>query len=90
MRKRFAISRRLALRGGIASVVLAAGAFTFYELMREGFIHYGRWDRRDRGSLKVGAAAPDLSLTMYDGQPVQLSQLWNGPQPVFLVFGSCT
>lgn len=90
MRKPFAVSRTLLLRAGLAVAAVAAGGLTYYLLLRAGFVHYGRWDRRDRGSLAVGAAAPDLSLTMYDGQAVRLSQLWNGPQPVFLVFGSCT
>src|SRR5438445_5645682 len=72
-----------------AVAVLAAGGFTYYQLLKAGIVHYGRYDHRDRGSLNVGAAAPDLDLTMYDGSPVRLSQLW-GERPVFLVFGSCT
>jgi len=54
------------------------------------FVHYGKYDHRERGSLQVGGQAPDLDLTMYDGSSVRLSQLWGGAQPVFVVFGSCT
>jgi hypothetical protein len=83
--------RRKVLVVSAATVaVLAVAGAAYYELLREGFVHYGKYDRRDRGSLKVGAQAPDLDLTMYDGTPLRLSQLWDGPQPVFVVFGSCT
>jgi len=70
-------------------VVAAALAFTYYQLLKAGIVHYGRYDRREKGSLVVGATAPDLDLTMYDGARIRLSQLW-GAQPVFVVFGSCT
>jgi hypothetical protein len=80
--------KALVIAGGVV-VVLAAGGLTYYQLLKAGFIHYGKYDHRDRGSLKVGAAAPDLDLTMYDGSPVRLSKLWT-ERPVFLVFGSCT
>jgi hypothetical protein len=52
-------------------------------------LRYNQYDRRARGSLVVGGAAPDLSLTMYDGSPLRLSELWQA-RPVVLVFGSCT
>ena len=74
---------------GAVLVVLAAGGLTYYQLLKAGIVHYGRYDHRDRGSLRVGAPAPDLDLTMYDGSPVRLSRLWS-ERPVFLVFGSCT
>jgi hypothetical protein len=81
--------KKALVASAIVVAVLAAGGFTYYELLKAGFVHYGKYDHRDRGSLKVGAAAPDLDLTMYDGSPVKLSKLW-GERPVFLVFGSCT
>jgi hypothetical protein len=81
--------RRFLIGLGITIAVGGAGALAYYELMKAGFIHYGKYDRRERGSLKVGASAPDLDLTMFDGSSVRLSQLW-GAQPVFVVFGSCT
>ncbi len=52
-------------------------------------LRYNEFDRRERGTLKVGAPAPDLALAMYDGSTVRLSELWSA-KPVFLVFGSCT
>ena len=81
--------KRLLIGLAITAAVGGAGALAYYELMKAGFIHYGKYDRRERGSLKVGAPAPDLDLTMYDGSSVRLSQLWGKP-PVFVVFGSCT
>lgn len=82
-------ARKILIGAAIGLAVVAAGGLTYYELLKAGFVHYGKYDRRERGSLKVGGVAPDLDLTMYDGSSVRLSQLW-GAQPVFVVFGSCT
>jgi hypothetical protein len=60
-----------------AAATIAGGSFTYYELLKAGLVHYGKYDHRDRGSLRVGALAPDLDLTMYDGTPVRLSKLWS-------------
>jgi hypothetical protein len=84
-----AVPRKVLIGVAVGLVVVAAGGFTYYQLLKAGFVHYGKYDRRERGSLKVGGQAPDLDLTMYDGSSVRLSQLW-GAQPVFVVFGSCT
>ena len=82
-------ARKILIGAAIGLAVVAAGGLTYYELLKAGFVHYGKYDRRERGSLKVGGQSPDLDLTMYDGSSVRLSQLW-GAQPVFVVFGSCT
>jgi hypothetical protein len=82
-------ARKILIGAAIGIAVVAAGGFTYYELLKAGFVRYGKYDRRERGSLKVGGVAPDLDLAMYDGSSVRLSQLW-GAQPVFVVFGSCT
>ncbi|HVR71472.1 MAG TPA: hypothetical protein VMT87_11575 [Vicinamibacteria bacterium] len=71
--------------GGLA----AAGLGGYYLLVREGILRYNEFDRRERGTLKVGEAAPDLALAAYDGSTVRLSELWR-EKPVVLVFGSCT
>ena len=82
-------ARKILIGAAIGIAVVTAGGFTYYELLKAGFVRYGKYDRRERGSLKVGGIAPDLDLTMYDGSSVRLSQLWGNP-PVFVVFGSCT
>jgi hypothetical protein len=53
------------------------------------------WTHARRGELKVGDAAPDLTVQSLDsGAPVKLASLWAGKQeggtPVVLVFGSYT
>jgi hypothetical protein len=76
---------------GSATVLAAAGlGFVGYmQLVRMGVLRYNKWDRRERGTLGVGDAAPDLELSLYDGGSVRLSELWRS-EPVVLVFGSCT
>ncbi len=66
-----------------------AGFFVYMKLVEEGFIRYNKWDRRVRGTLRVGDQAPDVELARYDGSPLRLSTLWR-ERPVVLVFGSCT
>jgi hypothetical protein len=59
------------------------------------------WTHARKGELKVGDAAPDLTVQSLDsGAPVKLASLWAGKQvgstaagggtPVVLVFGSYT
>jgi hypothetical protein len=84
--------RRSAKIGIGVAAVLALGAaapYGYYQLVKAGVLRYNKYDRRERGELKVGGVAPDLALTMYDGSPVRLAELW-AQKPVFLVFGSCT
>jgi cytochrome oxidase Cu insertion factor (SCO1/SenC/PrrC family) len=70
--------------------VAALGGFVYIQLMKKGYIRYNEYDRRVEGKLRVGDAAPDLELTMYNGSPVRLSSLWGDGKPLFLAFGSCT
>jgi hypothetical protein len=79
----------VSIGAGIALGLAAAGALTWYQLVKAGVLRYNKYDRREHGALNVGNAAPDLALAMYDGSTVRLSQLWKA-RPVFLVFGSCT
>lgn len=83
------LSSRLVVRGLLGLAVLAAGGFVYMELLKKGFIRYNKFDRRERGHLRVGDTVPDLTLARYEGGEVSLASLWEG-KPVLLVFGSCT
>jgi len=81
--------RKVLIGSAVVLAVGGAGFLAWYQLVKAGVLRYNKYDRREKGSLAVGAMAPDLTLTMYDGSPVRLSELWE-TKPVFLVFGSCT
>ena len=81
--------RKMALTTGALAGLAAAGFGVWYVLVREGILRYNKYDRRERGTLKAGDAAPDLALTAYEGSTLRLSELWR-ERPVVLVFGSCT
>jgi len=76
---------------GALTVLLvgAGGLFVYKKLVEYGFLRYNEWDRRVRGTLRVGHQAPDFELTAYDGSPLRLSSVW-ATRPAVLVFGSCT
>ena len=81
---------RRPLIGVLVAVALAGGAwFAYRKLVEAGFVRYNEWDRRVRGTLRVGDPAPDFVLTRFDGTPLRLASLW-ATRPVVLVFGSCT
>ena len=73
---------------GVAGVA-GLGFLGYMKLVEGAWIRYNKWDRRERGSLRVGQQAPDLELPLLDEGSVHLSELWR-ERPVFLVFGSCT
>jgi hypothetical protein len=81
--------QKVAIGLGTAAAVGVGGFYGYFALVKAGILKYNRYDRRERGSLKVGALAPDLALTRYDGAKVRLSELW-AAKPVVLIFGSCT
>jgi hypothetical protein len=81
--------RRLLTWVLVVLAAVAASGVGYMKLVEKGFLRYNKWDRRIRGSLRVGDPAPDLELRRYDGSPLRLSSLW-GKKPVVLVFGSCT
>jgi hypothetical protein len=93
VRRLYAFARRrwkLLTGLGVGLPALAMGGFFAYmELVKAGVLKYNKYDRRERGSLQVGAQAPDLELVGYDGNPVRLATFWTD-RPLFLVFGSCT
>ena len=76
---------------GTASLALvgALGYFAYRKLLEGAWIKYNKWDRRERGALRVGQQAPDLEMPRVDEGSVRLSELWR-ERPVVLVFGSCT
>jgi hypothetical protein len=73
----------------IVVAAVAVGSFGYMKLVEKGYLRYNKWDRRVRGTLRVGDLAPDLELTRYDGSRLRLSSLW-ADKPVVLIFGSCT
>jgi hypothetical protein len=75
-----------------AAVVIAAlglGFLAYMKLVELGYVRYNKWDRRVRGTLRVGDQAPDVELTRYDGARLRLSSAW-ATKPAVLIFGSCT
>jgi hypothetical protein len=84
------VSRRRIALGTAVLLVLGAGGFAVWmALVRAGVVRYNKWDRRERGTLRVGDPAPDLQVAAYDGSTLRLGSLW-AERPVMLVFGSCT
>jgi len=81
--------KRVLIWTGALVVVAAAGLFTYMQLVKHAIIKYNKFDKRQDVALRVGEKAPDVALTMYDGTPRRLSELWE-KRPLFLVFGSCT
>jgi hypothetical protein len=79
------------LIAAIVAVAVGAGAsfLAYRKLVELGYVRYNKWDRRVRGTLRVGDQAPDVELTRYDGSRLRLSSLW-AVKPAVLVFGSCT
>jgi hypothetical protein len=96
-RMRFAVARlwehrrlrRVLAWGAGTLAVVAIGLLGYGKLIEGAWVKYNQWDRRERGSLKVGQPAPDLELPLLDEGTVRLSELWR-ERPVVLVFGSCT
>jgi NAD-dependent dihydropyrimidine dehydrogenase PreA subunit len=81
--------RRTLIGALVVLALAAAGGLGYMKLVEKGFLRYNKWDRRVRGTLRIGDQAPDLELTTYDGSRLRLSALW-AKKPVVLVFGSCT
>ena len=81
--------KKLVLGSGAAAALGFGGFYGYFQLVKAGVLRYNKYDRRERGELKLGMNSPDVALTMYDGSPVKLAELW-ASKPVFLVFGSCT
>jgi hypothetical protein len=81
---------RLAFTWTAGTLALIGLGFLVYTKLVEGaWIKYNKWDRRERGSLRVGHQAPDLELPLLEKGSTRLSDLWR-ERPVVLIFGSCT
>jgi hypothetical protein len=81
--------RRIVLGAALLVVLGGGGFFGWMTLVRHGVLRYNKWDRREKGTLRVGDQAPDLQLAAYDGSTLRLGSLWE-EKPVVLFFGSCT
>ncbi|PYQ23046.1 MAG: hypothetical protein DMF81_10060 [Acidobacteria bacterium] len=77
------------ITAGMTLAAAALGAGTYMFAVRQGWLRYNKYDRREEGSIRVGDYAPSLALVGYDGVPVKLGRLW-AERPLVLVFGSCT
>lgn len=73
----------------VVAAVVGGSILTYRKLVEKGILRYNKYDHREKGTLRVGHQAPDISLKMYDGSDVRLSSLWK-TKPVMLIFGSCT
>ena len=74
----------------VALVLVIAACVVFYMGPRNviGILTYGRQARE--GSLRVGDAAPDVTLIGLDGTSRIPLNNWVGGKPLVLVFGSFT
>jgi hypothetical protein len=80
--------KALAIVGVFALGAVALGG-AYYLAVRQGWLRYNKYDRREQGTIRLGDHAPDLALAGYDGATVHLATLW-AEKPLVLVFGSCT
>ncbi|HEY7412338.1 MAG TPA: hypothetical protein VII13_16440 [Vicinamibacteria bacterium] len=81
--------RRVLVWSSGALAAAGLGFFAYMKAVEGAWIRYNEWDRRERGTLRVGHQAPDLELPLVDAGSVRFSELWR-ERPVVLIFGSCT
>jgi hypothetical protein len=82
--------KKILLGSAVIVVVVAAGAYGYYQAMVHGWIRYNEYDTRTEGQLQVGDLVPELSLARAGGDGnVLLSDLYRA-RPVVLAFGSYT
>ena len=73
----------------VGLAVLAAAAFLVIRIGPRNVVGLLRYDQRHEGTLRVGDAAPDVTLTALDGSRHPLLEGSAG-RPTVLVFGSYT
>jgi hypothetical protein len=80
---------KIVIYGVLGIIVLGAGALVWMIGPRNviGMLLY---DQRREGSLKVGDAAPDVTLVGLDGASETKLATRFGKQPLVLIFGSFT
>ncbi len=83
------MSRNKAMVAAALALTALAAAGAYMLAVRQGWLRYNKYDRREQGSIRVGDHAPNLALAGYDGKAVRLGSLW-ADKPLVLVFGSCT
>lgn len=75
---------------GFALLVLVLAGAVVWNIGPRNLIGMARYDQRREGNLKVGDAAPDVTLVALDGKtPVALRD-HVGEKPLVLIFGSYT
>jgi hypothetical protein len=75
---------------GFALLVVVLAGTVVWKIGPRNLIGMARYDQRREGDLKVGDAAPDVTLVALDGKtPVALRDLV-GEKPLVLIFGSYT
>ena len=75
---------------GVGLLVVAVVAYGVISFGPSNVIGMLRYDQREEGKLKVGDAAPDVTLVSLDGAtPVRLKDSIGG-KPLVMVFGSFT
>jgi hypothetical protein len=75
---------------GVGLLVVAAVGYALVSFGPKNIIGMLRYDQRQEGKLRVGDAAPDVTLLALDGAtPVRLKDSLGG-QPTVIVFGSFT
>lgn len=73
-----------------ATAGLIAGAVMLVRIGPRNVIGMLRYDKREKGRLKVGDAAPSVELVSLDGARREALGAHFGEKPVVLIFGSFT
>ena len=75
---------------GVAALLLAGAAAIVGSIGPRNVIGMLQYDQREEGRLKVGDAAPDVTLVALDEQRQEKLSAHMGAKPLILIFGSFT